>query len=212
MNHEKALRLFASILDDDLTVGSNHLIDDLPSVFTATDFLYFFALREHFWSEIKDEDERLMISVAMTESYLSSLLHVYSGEYHFDEVEHQLEHCILYGDLLSGAFAEKLILLDRVHLLKEWLELLQKINKQLLSFSLEKRNTREKKGYLVTCFVEFLAPNEDLSKHVEAAKQLLVENTMPAPEYSFFDSLMQDIGFAVGEQWSSAENLKALRE
>ena len=197
MNHEKALRLFASILDDDLTVGSNHLIDDLPLVFTATDFLYFFALREYFWLEIKDENERLMISVAMTESYLSSLLHVYSGEYHFDEVEHQLEHWIL---------------LDRVHLLKEWLELLQKINKQLLSFSLEKRNTREKKGYLVTCFVEFLAPNEDLSKHVEAAKQLLVENTMPAPEYSFFDSLMQDIGFAVGEQWSSAENLKALRE
>ncbi len=99
MNHEKALRLFASILDDDLTVGSNHLIDDLPLVFTATDFLYFFALREHFWPEIKDENERLMISVAMTESYLSSLLHVYSGEYHFDEVEHQLEHCILYGDL-----------------------------------------------------------------------------------------------------------------
>ena len=114
--------------------------------------------------------------------------------------------------MLSGAFAEKLILLDRVHLLKEWLELLQKINKQLLSFSLEKRNTREKKEYLVTCFVEFLAPTEDLSKHVEAAKQLLVENTMPASEYSFFDSLKQDIGFAVGEQWSSAENLKVLRE
>lgn len=57
MNHEKALQYYASVLDDDLTIGANHLLDDLPTTFTATDFLYFFALRDRFWSDVADEEE-----------------------------------------------------------------------------------------------------------------------------------------------------------
>ena len=45
MNHEKALQYYASVLDDDLTIGANHLLDDLPTTFTATDFLYFFPMK-----------------------------------------------------------------------------------------------------------------------------------------------------------------------
>lgn len=48
MNHEKALQYYASVLDDDLTIGANHLLDDLPTTFTATDFLYFFGAERSF--------------------------------------------------------------------------------------------------------------------------------------------------------------------
>ena len=149
MNHEKALQYYASVLDDDLTIGANHLLDDLPTTFTATDFLYFFALRDRFWSDVADEEERLMTSAAMTECYLSAWLHIHSGDFRFNERVHDLEHCILYGDLLSGAFSEHLIALDKIGLLEQWLDLLQKINRELLAYSLEGRSTMEKKSCLV---------------------------------------------------------------
>lgn len=211
MNRDKEFHLFISSLDDDITIGKNHLIDDLPGIFAAPDFLYFFALRDYFWADVEIE-ERLMISVAMAECYLSALLHISSGEYHFDETNHHLEHCILYGDLLSGAFSEKLILMNRVDMLEEWLNLLQDINKELLSFSLEGKSTLEKKVCLVEHLIAALAKSEDTEKLVENARQLLVENTVPKEDQLFSDKNKSFFASIMGEPWTSAQDLKTLRE
>lgn len=178
MNAEKTLQLFAKDLNDDLTIGNNHLIDDLPFRFSAPDFFYFYSAKDRFWNEIENEEERAMVSLAMTECYLSALLHVYSGDYQFDERTHRLEDCILYGDLLSGAFSERLIALDRAALLKDWLVLLQEINKELLTYSLEGRSTEEKKECLVVRLVEYLAQPSMREQEVSAACKALVTNVI----------------------------------
>lgn len=178
MNAEKTLQLFAKDLNDDLTIGNNHLIDDLPFRFSAPDFFYFYSAKDRFWSEIENEEERAMVSLAMTECYLSALLHVYSGDYQFDERTHRLEDCILYGDLFSGAFSERLIVLDRAALLKDWLVLLQEINKELLTYSLEGRSTEEKKECLVARLVEYLAQPSMREQEVSAACKALVTNVI----------------------------------
>lgn len=178
MNAEKTLQLFAKDLNDDLTIGNNHLIDDLPFRFSAPDFFYFYSAKDRFWNEIENEEERAMVSLAMTECYLSALLHVYSGDYQFDERTHRLEDCILYGDLLSGAFSERLIALDRAALLKDWLVLLQEINKELLTYSMEGRSTEEKKECLVVRLVEYLAQPNMREQEVSVACKTLVTNVI----------------------------------
>ena len=212
MNHEKALQYYASVLDDDLTIGANHLLDDLPTTFTATDFLYFFALRDRFWSDVADEEERLMTSAAMTECYLSAWLHIHSGVFRFNERVHDLEHCILYGDLLSGAFSEHLIALDKIGLLEQWLDLLQKINRELLTYSLEGRSTMEKKSCLVKRLVEYLVPGDDQESMMSDAEKLLVENTLPGAASVSLAALRDCASDAPGTAWSSSVALRALRE
>ena len=159
MNLEKDCQVFMSSLNKDFTIGKHHLIDDVPFKFTAPDFLYFFSLKDQLWKNIA-EDKRLNISLAMTELYVSVLLHIYSGDYCFDEEVHHLENSILYGDLLSGAFAEKLIDNNEAGLLKEWLDLLQQIHKDLVVQSLENKTIYEKKALLLEHLVEYLAPQE----------------------------------------------------
>lgn len=207
MKHDKDLQVFVSVMDDDLRIGKNHLIDDLPETFTAPDFLYFFALRERFWTDMP-EDECVMVSIAMTECYLSALLHISSGNYTFTEKNHHLEHCILYGDLLSGAFSEKLIELDKTDLLKEWLMLLQRINKELLSYSLEGRSTFEKKECLVTRLVEALAETGEVDTMVSDAKSVLCNNVLPEHGNLSYDVLLD----VVGKRMTSAIDLRSMRE
>ena len=175
MNTEKERQLFIDTLDKDLEIGGNHLIDDLPAKFTGSDFLYFFMLKDKFWAHVPQEEQRLMSSIAMTECYLSALLDIYSGDYLYNEDDHHLESCILYGDLLSGAFCDKLVTLDRIDVLERWLILLQGINQELLHFSREGKSTAEKKAYLIEQLVAFLATPEEKEKQIADALFLLAD-------------------------------------
>lgn len=212
MNHETDYQSFIDMLDGDLTIGKNHLIDDLPPRFTAPDFLYFFALKDYFWRHVSDEEHRWKLSLAMTECYLSALLDISSGDYQFSETSHHLENCILYGDLLSGAFCKKLIDLNRIDVLDRWLVLLQEINKELLRYSRDGKGIREKKLYLVGALVSFLSDEDAGEEQVNYARKLLVDGELvgiPAnlPEYA--KSLLTVCGSAV---ISSADDLRALKK
>ncbi len=207
MKYDKNLQAFVSILDADLSIGKNHLVDDLPETFTAPDFLYFFALRDQFWADMT-EKEQIEVSAAMTECYLSALLHISSGDYTFTEENHHLEHCILYGDLLSGAFSGKLIELDKTALLKEWLLLLQRINKELLTYSLEERSTSEKKVCLVTRLVEALTKTKNVEAMVADAKAMLCDNIWPESSALPHDFLAD----VAGKRMTSALDLQSMRE
>lgn len=184
MNTQRERQIFIESLDKDITIGKNHLIDDLPAIFTAPDFLYFFALRDYFLAHVPDAEQRLVLSLAMTECYLSALLDVYSGEYQFNESNHHLEDCILYGDLLSGAFCKKLIALDRIDELERWLLLLQDINQALLQYSREGRSTHDKKRCLVEHLVAFLAAPSETEAQMAFARALLVEGKTAKPPVS----------------------------
>lgn len=206
MNQENTLKLFASALDDDLTIGNNHLLDDLPEVFSAADLLYFFAQRERLWPTLSADMQR-EVSLAMTEYYLSALLLISSGDYRFDEKVHNLEHCILYGDLLSGAFSERLIDLGQAALLADWLVLLQRINHELLTYSLEGKSTHEKKRALVSQLVEALAPENERESMCREALNVLVNGTQPAANIMKENEALTHCGTRL-----STRDLKALGE
>lgn len=174
MNLEKDCQFFMSSLNKDFTIGKRHLIDDVPFKFTAPDFLYFFSLKDQLWKNTA-ENQRLVISLAMTELYVSVLLHIYSSDYRFNEEVHHLENSILYGDLLSGAFAEKLLSINEASLLKEWLVLLQQIHQELVVLSLENKNIYEKKERLVEHLVKYLAPQEEKGDFYASMKALLLD-------------------------------------
>lgn len=174
MNLEKDCQHFVSSLNNDFTIGSRHLIDDVPFKFTAPDFLYFFSLKDQLWKNTTD-DKRLAISLAMTELYVSVLLHIYSSDYRFNEEVHHLENSVLYGDLLSGAFAEKLLSVNEAGLLKDWLVLLQQIHQELVVMSLENKNIYEKKECLLEHLVEYLVPQEEKGDFSASTKALLLD-------------------------------------
>lgn len=141
-------------LNKDFVVGDNHLMDDLPNKFNTPDFLFFFMMKDYFWADIEDSDKRLTVSTAMTELYISVLTHVYSSTFSFNEGNHELEHSILYGDMLSGAFSEKLIKIDAIGLQKKWLKLLKTIHGQLVHMSLINTAIQDKKNYVIKAIVE----------------------------------------------------------
>ena len=211
MNTERERQTFIESLDKDLSIGKNHLIDDLPARFTAPDFLYFFALRDRFWAHVPDREDRMMSSLAMTECYLSALLDIYSGDYRFNEKTHHLEDCILYGDLLSGAFCQKLIALDRIDVLERWLVLLQGINQELLTYSREGKSTREKKLYLVKQLVAFLAAPEERAEQVAFAQQLLVDGIAADVSVDLIPPLSHEL-LADISVLESAADLRALKK
>lgn len=207
MNQDESLKQFLSALDNDLRIGNNHLLEDLPTTFTAADFLYFFAQGDAFWPDLQEALQRT-VSLAMTECYLSALLHISSGDYTFDENVHHLEHCILYGDLLSGAFAEHLIDCDEKARLQDWLRLLQRINHALLTYSMEGRSTLEKKRFLVTQLVGALAPKDTAAAcSAQACALLLCENekeaAAPAPGGVAWQTNARDLMKAMREQVES---------
>lgn len=175
MNLENPCQIFISSLNVDFTIGNNHLLDDVPFKFTAPDFLYFLSLKDVYWAQ-KDEDKRMTISLAMTELYLSVLLHTYSIEYQFNENLHHLENTVLYGDLLSGAFAEKLLAINEADLLKEWLNMLQTIHQELVSLSLAHKSVVEKKSFVIQYIVEQLSPSDKKEAFICASKTLLLDN------------------------------------
>ncbi len=182
MNLERDCQLFLSSLNVDLTIGKNHLIDDVPFKFTAPDFLYFFSLKDKFWTSASEQD-KLTISLAMTELYVSVLLHIYSSDYRFNEEVHHLENTILYGDLLSGAFAEKLVAINEAVLLKEWLEVLQAIHKDLIALSLEHQDIKAKKEVLLNHLLDYLIPQAEKEKFATQTKALLLDHSA-----SFYES------------------------
>lgn len=174
MDLKEEFKLFVSLLNEDFIIGEQHLIDDVPFKLTAPDFLYFYSLKDTFWMNLSS-DKRLTVSVAMTELYISVLLHIYSSEYEFSEEVHNLEHSILYGDLLSGAFSEKLVQIDEIGILKDWLELLQDIHKDLVGMSLAENTIEEKKTCLVRHIIDALVPSDDKNDYFVFAEKMLVE-------------------------------------
>ena len=71
-----------------------------------------------------------------------------------------------------------MIALDRAALLKDWLVLLQEINKELLTYSMEGRSTEEKKECLVVRLVEYLAQPSMREQEVSVACKALVTNVI----------------------------------
>ena len=208
MDLKDEFKFFVSSLNEDFIIGKQHLIDDIPFKLTAPDFLYFYSLKDVFWPNIS-LDKRLTVSVAMTELYISVLLHIYSSEYEFNEDVHHLEHSILYGDLLSGAFSEKLVQIDEIGILKDWLELLQDVHKDLVKMSLDKKDIVEKKMCLVHHIIDVLVPSDDKDDYFIFAKKMLVEEDNSNVDDRFAGKLSQFIKQAFKREIVSSDDFLA---
>lgn len=179
MNFEENFQSHISTLNNDFKVGKNHLIDDLPARFESTDFLFFFMMQDCFWKDVANEENRSIVATAMTELYISVLTHIYSSDFTLSEDSHKLEHSILYGDLLSGAFSEKLVKIRAIDLQKRWLNLLKNIHKQLIYFSLENKSIRNKKECLIKAIMEDIVSKDDPAM-VQLALNFLIDHIIPA--------------------------------
>lgn len=156
MDNKKSLSRFLEELNNDFIIGTNHLIDDLPNIFTTKDLLFFYINKDKFWT-YEDEEKNLKLCIAMTEFYLSVLLHISSSQFKFREDIHSLEYSILYGDLLSGAFAKKLVDMGELETLKRWLIVLSKIQQNLVVLSLEDADAQRKKILLSQTIYELIS-------------------------------------------------------
>lgn len=155
MKNKKNLERFLTELNDDFTIGKNHMIDDLPNLFTRSDLMFFYVNRHCFWDD-SDKERQLTFCLSMTELYLSVLLHIFSSKFEFQEDVHFLEYSILYGDLLSGAFASKLVRSNEVAILEKWLNLLSNIQKNLVAQSLDGNMVDAKRKILCRYILEEL--------------------------------------------------------
>ncbi|MDO4281457.1 MAG: hypothetical protein Q4C56_07495, partial [Peptococcaceae bacterium] len=106
---------------------------------------------------------------------------IFSSNYVYNETSHELEDCILYGDLLSGAFAEKLVAIDETAMLRQWLEMLQGIHETLVTYSSEERTYDEKRNFLVDTLVESLSNEANREACLDTATMLLLKQ-LPADD------------------------------
>lgn len=126
---------FRNVIRQDLSIGSDNVVQNVPNEIIAADFLYFFLFRDLFWKDVVQEN-RPMIAAALTEMYLSTLIHS-AFETFSTRDGHEMERAVLYGDLLSGTAAELLLNNGKEDLLYNWLLLFENIHGNLIKGSLD---------------------------------------------------------------------------